>query len=633
MGRAVLAVLLARAVGGIDLNDVPLFTARCRVTGLAQPSGGSGAATEHSHPTVDPTTPHGHAGHAADDQQTQQATYYIGGVFAPATATAHGPADGGWSAALAFNATHASAVAQTYPNHILAPDADLPSHAARPFYEGYAGFSAHLGVGLTATATAGTVVGVECVVNFTASAAHPQDRQHSNTIRGRLQDNRFTASPLADANPYRQGAWPGAKTFAAFLGLMLSRDAKTGAPTAVTWGAWNQQQFWDRAASAVKANGGPALAPKRFPIGDTVVSDDDLDSALAIQATFGQLGLSVVTNAYDGQNSALAAGKAVGRASTEFLTLGAPSLFRKDIGSALGYADCSSAGSACTLHDYCTVNATDADLINDTDIDSFLHGQVAGFTQGGGAPHFVLTGEQDEPGWFWPVAVPPVATSPRVRARWQRYLMDRGLTPAGKHDRWQTPVLGGRCIFTPLVSRRSRRNGLGRGRAAWPHRSRRRAGWRAVAARAPSAVLLVDALLGVGRDELHGQQHAAAEAGAKRHARPDLHQLQRESDAFSIMHENCPLANESATVGSELRRPRVLRRERPCVRRSGLCRVRLRLVSVGEAGWRFASVDGGLVLRRGGAPLVVLRLAHALRHCIARRSDGVRRIYRPAKWR
>ena len=441
--RVVLAVLLARAAGGIDLNDVPLFTARCRVMGLAQPS--DGAATERSHPAVNPTP---------------QATYYIGGVFAPATATVSGPADGGWSPALAFNATHASAVAQTYPNHILAPDADLPSHAARPFYEGYAGFSAHLGVGLTAPAPADTVAGVECVVNFTASAAHPQDGRHSTTLRGRLQDNRFTASPLADANPYRQGAWPGAKTFAAFLGLMLSRDAKTGAPAAVTWGAWNQQQFWDRAASAVKANGGPALVPKRFPIGDTVVGDDDLDSASAIQSTFGQLGLSVVTNSYDGQNSALAAGRAVGRAaSTEFLTLGAPSLFRKDAGSAVGYADCSSAGSACTLHDYCTVNATDADLINDTDIDNFLRGQVAGFTQGGGAPHFVLTGEQDEPGWFWPVAAPPVATSPRVRARWQRYLMDRGLTPAGEHNRLHTSRPAFSHRWFPLRCR-ARRSGL-----------------------------------------------------------------------------------------------------------------------------------------------------------------------------
>ena len=78
------------------------------------------------------------------------------------------------------------------------------------------------------------------------------------------------------------------------------------------------------------------------------------------------------------------------------------------------YLICNTPGSACTLHDYCSVNATDADLINDTDIDTFMQGQVAGFTGATASAklHFVLTGEQDEPGWDWPVGKPGRAFSP-----------------------------------------------------------------------------------------------------------------------------------------------------------------------------------------------------------------------------
>lgn len=307
-----------------------------------------------------------------------------------------------------------------------APDADLPTHASRPFYEGYAGLSAHLGVGLTGPAPSpAAVVSVECRINFIASSLHPHDAEFSAIVEGRLQNNRLDNSPWNDANPYRQGSWPGNGTFIAYLGLMLIRDNGTDAPAALTWAAWNKLQFWDRAAAAVKAHGGLALAPKHFPIGDTIDSDDDLNSAEATQAALGQLGLNVVTAAYDGQTAA--SGR---RSATEFLTLGAPSLFRKDLSTPGGYSDCSGPASACTLHDYCTVNATDADLINDTDIDRFYRGQVESFVGDGASPHFVLSGEQDEPGFFWPVAAPPVQTSNRVRDRWQRYLAGNGLKPA-----------------------------------------------------------------------------------------------------------------------------------------------------------------------------------------------------------
>ena len=59
-------------------------------------------------------------------------SYYFGGVFAPVTPTVRAESLGAWSAPLAFNATHAAAVAQSYPNKELAPDADLPTHGPTP---------------------------------------------------------------------------------------------------------------------------------------------------------------------------------------------------------------------------------------------------------------------------------------------------------------------------------------------------------------------------------------------------------------------------------------------------------------------------------------------------------------------
>ena len=331
MGMRALAVALLAAAPAvhvaIELADVPLFTAHCRTTGVV--------------------------GRAA--------SFYVGGVFDQVTAPVSAPSPGAWSLPLTFNATHASTIAQTYPNRELAPDADLPTHASRPFYEGYRGFSAHVAVALAGPAPPrGTVVPVECRINFTATAAHPHDNRFSTVVQGRLQNNRLDNSPWNDANPYRQGSWPGNQTFIAFLGLMLTRGNATDAPpAALTWAAWNKLEFWDRVAATVKANGGPALVPKLFPIGDTVDSDDDMDSAEATRSALGALGLNVVTAAYNGQTAASGH-----RAATEFLTLGAPSLFRKDLSTPGGYSDCTGSRSACTLHDYCTVNATDDELIN-----------------------------------------------------------------------------------------------------------------------------------------------------------------------------------------------------------------------------------------------------------------------------
>ena len=375
------AMLLAALLFGgdsccsaIQLQDVPHLVAQCRVD-----------SEDHAAAFLPPTTP---------------SSYYFGGVFAPVTPTARAEALAAWSTPLVFNATHAAAIAQSYPNRELAPDGDLPTHAAEPFYLGYAGFSLRLGVGLLgAVPPPGLVLALECRLNFSSSAAHPHDADAPPaTIHARLSNNRM-GSVGSEVNPYRQGRWPGNSTFLSFPGLMLSRDPKTGAPLAMTLADWNQLHFWDLADSVAEAHGA-AAAPKLFPIGDGADNDDDLNCAAATTAAMNKLGLSVVTNAFNGQNS-LANSSRWG--ASEFLTLGAPSLFRKDTSSGGGgggsYLICNTPGSACTLHDYCSVNATDADLINDTDIDIFMQNQVAGFTgsAAGDKPHFVLTGEQDEP--------------------------------------------------------------------------------------------------------------------------------------------------------------------------------------------------------------------------------------------
>lgn len=90
-----MAVLLLPAPA-IDLADVPIFTARCRVNKVTADSASGGR----------PAT-------------VGRATFYLGGVFSPATATVGSPAQGLWSLPLNFNATHAATIAQSYPNREL----------------------------------------------------------------------------------------------------------------------------------------------------------------------------------------------------------------------------------------------------------------------------------------------------------------------------------------------------------------------------------------------------------------------------------------------------------------------------------------------------------------------------------
>lgn len=406
---AVVAALLLGGLGvsccgAIQLEDVPHFVARCRVDG-------EGRAGQPPPPRA-------------------PSSYYFGGVFAPVTPTVQSESLGAWSTPLAFNATHAAAVAQSYPNSELAPDADLPTHAAKPFYLGYSGLSLRLGVGLLGVVPPpGLVLTLECQLNFTSTTVHPHDAAAlPATIHAQLSNNRMGSVANA-VNPYRQGRWPGNSTFLSFPGLMLSRDGKTGAPLAMTLAAWNKLHFWDLVDSVAQAHG-VAAVPKLFPIGDGADNDDDLNCAAATTTAMNKLGLSVVTNAFNGQDSLAESSQ---RGAAGFLTLGAPSLFRKDPSGANDYLICNTPGSACTLHDYCSINATDADLINDTDIDRFMQRQVAGFMASastGAKPHFVLTAEQDEPGWSWPIAHPPVTTSSRVRARWHSFLASQGLRPS-----------------------------------------------------------------------------------------------------------------------------------------------------------------------------------------------------------
>jgi hypothetical protein len=101
-----------------------------------------------------------------------------------------------------------------------------------------------------------------------------------------------------------------------------------------------------------------------------------------------------------------------------------------------------------------SLKATDADLINATQIRAWAEQTAAPFIAAGytNPGQVSMVAQADEPSWSWDAAVPPVHTSPLVRAMWEQYLKMQGLVPAdlgqstwdavypiGRHDaRFQT---------------------------------------------------------------------------------------------------------------------------------------------------------------------------------------------------
>ena len=90
----------------------------------------------------------------------------------------------------------------------------------------------------------------------------------------------------------------------------------------------------------------------------------------------------------------------------------------------------SDTNSSCNFHVWDHKHATDADLINASQIREWANQSAAPYLQAGYKGQVSMLAQADEPSWSWDASVPPVQTSSIVRGMWQEYLKKQGLTPA-----------------------------------------------------------------------------------------------------------------------------------------------------------------------------------------------------------
>ena len=117
-----------------------------------------------------------------------------------------------------------------------------------------------------------------------------------------------------------------------------------------------------------------------------------------------------------------------GRSTGGFPALGVGGEMRKGPGG--GIVACYTKNSACSLHDYCTVNSTNDELINATDLaraanNTFPPPGTPGWRD---ATKIVMSPMADEPKWYAPINT-PVATSSIVKLRWHTYLQAHHMAP------------------------------------------------------------------------------------------------------------------------------------------------------------------------------------------------------------
>jgi hypothetical protein len=216
-----------------------------------------------------------------------------------------------------------------------------------------------------------------------------------------------------------------------YIGVMLGRDNSTGTPTIQTFADFNRERYWANLAGVPTAS----KIAKLFPIIDSFQPDGDITTR---EDAFAAMHDKMLTNMPMGVLPPMWTGRTTGipwsQAEPGFGAegvLGVGGEFRK--GSDKAYHNqansepCYTANSSCTMHDYTMKNATDAGLVNKTDI---ARAVAATFGSVGIKPGSIVgSAMADEPGWRAPLWV-PTDTSSIVRQRWINYLKAKGLTPA-----------------------------------------------------------------------------------------------------------------------------------------------------------------------------------------------------------
>ena len=244
-----------------------------------------------------------------------------------------------------------------------------------------AGFYRHkdyfpLQIGVRSSRPDTGVLTVTCDIAFTASG-RASDAGKSVRISARVQNTEAThvTSPA-----YR--GWTGmtGDNKGGFVGVILSRTPQ-GEPFAQTFAGFNRQRYFSPATALIPK---PQKVAKLFPIVDYFVPDGDLATREEAYSMMQRMGIntpsgvvddSVTPPGWGGRTVGIPWGKVDPAYGVEGV-LGVGGQFRK--GSELGrphYVPCSTPNSSCTLHDYCTLNATDATLVNATDINGAVASQ------------------------------------------------------------------------------------------------------------------------------------------------------------------------------------------------------------------------------------------------------------------
>jgi hypothetical protein len=286
--------------------------------------------------------------------------------------------------------------------------------ARQGFYRKYSALGVELGV--RSRRTGPGILNLSCVFRFTGRDQH----QSATTIHASLQNHNDTRGP--HSNP---------AAFAGFVGLMLGRT-KANAAKVRTYRKFNRDKFFSKVADIPT----PKKLAKLFPITDTFIGDDDLGSTADAFDALTRMGVNIPTGATPPDWS--------GRMIGGFPAWGVPGEMRKGAGGHT--VACYTPNSSCSLHDYCTTNATDSQLVNATDLklqaeaafpcqtnassDACLTPGAMPLTPHGQHSRVVMSAMADEPGWDAMTSI-PTKTSGVVRRRWHSYLQEQGLTP---HD-------------------------------------------------------------------------------------------------------------------------------------------------------------------------------------------------------
>ena len=401
-----LGVLESDPAAAIDASDVPTFSISCRVTnsldGPALPPPALRSFPEPPCALNNTACPSGYGGYLACRGAQCVATNYSFSVgcqwYTPCTGTTGietksvGSAWSAWSSE--FNMTMINTTLD----------------ARQGFYKTYPVLGVELGV--RSQRKDRGVLNVSCAVRFTGRDGGQHESGGVAMIHGALQNTDDRGSPTA---------------YTGLIGLMLGRENASQprpGPQVRTYRQYN----WDRFFSELADIPAPPKLAKLFPISDAFAGDNDLGSTADAFDAFTRMGINTPTGAMPADWSGYQTG--------EFAAWGVGGEFRK--GAAGQQVACYTPNSSCTMHDYCTINATDAELVNRTDLRRQAQAAFPCQTNASSAAchssltqdplKVVMSAMADEPGWGAPISI-PVATSSVVRQRWQHYLQAQGLTP------------------------------------------------------------------------------------------------------------------------------------------------------------------------------------------------------------